>query len=122
MNNPAYKSNDLQKRIDQLEQLQTNQMVDLKNSATALLDGFSPSQMLRGAIRDVTTSPDLRTAALDTAVGIGAGFLGRKLYVSNSHNFFRKIAGSAVQLFVTTFVRNKMSQIRDKKSEKEDLQ
>ncbi|MDZ4807664.1 MAG: hypothetical protein SGI96_05280 [Bacteroidota bacterium] len=120
MINRVYKSNGLQQKIEELEALQAIQMADLKSSAGALLDGFSPSQMLRGALRDVTTSPDLRMAALDTAVGIGAGFLGRKLYVRNSHNFFRKIAGSAVQLFVTTFVRNKMSEIRDNKAEKEE--
>ena len=120
MSTRVYNSNGLQQKIDELEQLQVSQMADLKSSAGALLDGYSPSQMLRGALRDVTTSPDLRMAALDTAVGIGAGFLGRKLYVMNSHNIFRKIAGSAVQLFVTTFVRNKMSQIRDTKAEKQE--
>ncbi len=120
MPNGIYKSNGLQLKIEELEALQASQMADLKSSAGALLDGFSPSEMLRSALRDVTTSPDLRTAALDTAVGIGAGFLGRKLYVRNSHSFFRKIAGSAVQLFVTTFVRNKMSQIRDAKTEKQE--
>lgn len=107
----------LQLKIEQLEQLQTEQLSDLKSSAVALMGSFSPAQILRSTLKDITTSPDLKAAAIDTAMGIGAGFLGRKLYVSNSNNIFRKITGSAVQFFVTTFVKNKMSRLRDIKVE-----
>lgn len=113
MNNRVYQSNGLQQKINQLEQLQADQMADLKNSAAALLDTFSPSQMLRGVLRDITTSPDLRAAAINTTIGIGAGFIGEKLYVGHSKNIFKKIAGSAIQFLVANFVRNKIPEIKE---------
>ena len=113
MNSQAYKSNGLQQKIEQLEQLQLEQVADLKNSAAALLDTFSPSQMLRGVLRDITTSPDLRSAAINTSIGIGAGFIGQKLYVGHSKNIFKKIAGSAIQFLIANFVRNKMPETKE---------
>ena len=113
MNNRVYQSNGLQQKINQLEQLQADQMADLKNSAAALLDTFSPSQMLRGVLRDITTSHDLRAAAINTTIGIGAGFIGEKLYVGHSKNIFKKIAGSAIQFLVANFVRNKIPEIKE---------
>lgn len=113
MNNRVYQSNGLQQKINQLEQLQADQMADLKNSAAALLDTFSPSQMLRGVLRDITTSPDLRAAAINTTIGIGAGFIREKLYVGHSKNIFKKIAGSAIQFLVANFVRNKIPEIKE---------
>lgn len=114
------KSNNLQNKIDQLVQLQAEQTADLKNSAAGLMSSLNPLQMLRSSMKDVTASPDLRAAVIDTAVGIGAGFLGRKLYVRNSGNILRKISGSAIQFFVTTFIRNKMSQGRVHRTEKQE--
>ena len=120
MSKRASKSDNLQNKIDQLLQLQAEQTADLKNSAAGLMASLNPLQMLRSTIKDVKSSPDLRAAAIDTAVGIGAGFLGRKLYVRNSSNILRKISGSAIQFFVTTFIRNKMSQVRVHKAEKQE--
>ena len=120
MSTQVSKSANLQNKIDQLIQLQEEQKADLKKSATALMASLNPLHMLRSTIKDVSASPDLRSAAIDTAVGIGAGFLGRKLYVRNSSNILRKISGSAIQFFVTTFIRNKMSQARVHKTEKQE--
>ena len=120
MSNQISKSANLQNKIDRLVQLQDEQKADLKKSTSSLLASLNPLQLLRSSIKDVRSSPDLRSAAIDTAVGIGAGFLGRKLYVSNSSNILRKISGSAIQFFVTNFIRKKMSQGREHKIEKQE--
>lgn len=104
--------NDLEARIQELEKVQANQMAELKQSAVSIVESFSPSNMLKGALKDIGSSPGLRTAAIDTAIGIGTGFLGRKLYVGGSGNILKKIAGSAVQFLITNLVRRKMPEIR----------
>lgn len=100
--------NDLETRILELEKVQATLMADLKMSAISIVEGFSPANMVRTALKDIVQSPDLRKTAINTAIGIGAGFLGRKLFVGRSNNVFKKISGSAVQFLLTNFVRNKI--------------
>ena len=101
--------NDLQTKILELEKLQERQLADLKIAAIAVVESFSPANMLKGALKDVAQSPDLRSNIINTAIGIGAGFIGRKLFVGSSKNIFKKITGSGVQFLVTNFVRNKIT-------------
>ena len=104
----------LQRRIQHLEQLQMTQVQELKNSAGLLLHSLSPVQLLKSTFKEVSATPNLKTAVLNTAMGIGAGFIGRKLYTGRSHSIISKIAGPAIQFFITNFVRNKLSKRKDK--------
>jgi len=106
----------LEKRILELEKLQDQQMAEFKMSAMSIMESFSPSNMIRTALKDVVQSPDIRSAAINTAIGMGAGFLGRKLVVGNSGNMFKKITGTAVQFLVTNFVRKKIPEMQKKTS------
>src|SRR5436189_144780 len=83
-------------------------------SAMGMMESFSPSNMIRTALRDVVQSPDIRSAAINTAIGMGAGLLGRKLVVGNSGNMFKKITGTAVQFLVANFVRKKIPEMQKK--------
>lgn len=100
--------NDLETRIRELEKVQAQQMAELKLSAVGIVESFSPANMLKSALKDVVQSPDLRSTAINTVIGLGAGFLGKKLYVGNSRSLFKKITGTAVQFLVANFVRKKI--------------
>jgi hypothetical protein len=103
---------DLEVRIRKLEQVEAQQIVELKTSVSDIIDSISPASMLKNALKDVVQSPDLRNNAINTAIGIGAGFLGKKLYIGNSKNIFKKVAGSAVQFLIANFVRKKIPEIQ----------
>ena len=113
MANAVSSMSDLESRIQALEQVHTQQIADLKGSAVHIVDSLKPANLIKSALKGISSSPKLRTTALDTVIGIGSGFLGRKLYVGGSKNIFRKIAGSAVQFLVTNFVRKKIPEIRE---------
>lgn len=104
---------DLETRIRELEQLHAQQTIELKASFAGILDSISPSNLLNSALKDVVLSPDLRNTAIHTAIGIGAGFLGKKIYVGNSKNIFKKMAGTAVQFLLANFVRKKIPQMTE---------
>jgi hypothetical protein len=103
---------DLETRILKLEQVQAQQMIELKASVADILDSISPSNMLKSALKDVVQSPGLRNTAINTAIGIGAGLLGGKLYVGGSKNIFKRITGSAVQFLIANFVRKKIPEMQ----------
>jgi hypothetical protein len=105
----------LQKRMLELERLQENQLFELKQSAISIVDSVSPVNMVKNALKNISASPDLRNSAINTAIGIGAGFLGKKLYVGNSKSIFKKVAGSAMQFLIANFVRNKIPEIKEHK-------
>jgi len=104
----------LDARIRELELLQDQQKEDLRNSFHELTDHLSPANLVKSAMRNVISTPGLRSTAIDTAIGAGAGLLGKKLIVRGSGNILRKMAGTAVQFILTNFVRNKMPEVKEK--------
>ncbi len=110
---PFSSTNELEARILALEKVQAQQMAELKMSASGIIESFSPSNMLKSALNDVVHSPDVRSTVINAAIGIGAGFLGKKIYVGNSRNVFKKITGSAVQFLIANFVRKKIPVIQE---------
>lgn len=100
--------NDLETRIRELEQVEARQIAELKQSAAGIAESLNPAKLLKTAFKDVTQSPGLRRNVINTAIGLGAGFISRKLFVGKSTNMFKKMAGSAMQLLITTIVRKKM--------------
>ena len=103
---------DLQARIQRLEEIHELQVQDLKNTSSALMSSLSPIRLLQSTIQDVVATPNLKGNLIDTAVGLGAGFLGRKLFVRKSSGFLKKLAGSAFQFALTNLVSQKLHKVR----------
>ena len=106
----------LEERILELERIQDRQMAELKMSMGDMMESLKPTNIVRTALKDVIQSPDLRNAAISTAIGIGAGVLGRKLVVGKSGGIFKKLTGTAVQFLLTNFVRKKIPEMQNKNS------
>ena len=107
----------LETRIIELELQYAEQVADIKQSASGLIDRVSPMQILKSTLRNVVTTPGLRGNLIDTAVGLGAGFIGKKILVNKTGGIFGKITGSALQLLLTNFVSQKLHQAREDNSE-----
>ena len=105
---------ELQQRVAELEKLEKEQLQDLKQAAVTMVESITPAHLLKTTLRDISTSPGVRSSLLDTVIGIGAGFLGKKIFVGRSHNIFKKIAGPAVQFLLSNFVSKKLYQGREK--------
>jgi hypothetical protein len=105
---------ELEQRIDELEKLREVQKEELKADFRGLAHDLSPAVLIRKGVKQIVEQPGLKATAMDTAIGSGLGFLGRKLIIGKSGNFLRKIAGTAVQFVVSNLVRNKMPAMRSK--------
>ncbi len=100
-------------RIRELKELERQQLAELKEIAGNIVDSVSPAGIIKSTLKDIAASPDLRSNVINTAIGLGAGFLGKKLYVGNSKNVFRKITGAAVQFVVANFIRKKIPEMKE---------
>ena len=104
---------DLETRILELEKIQARQVLELKRSAVDIVESLTPANIIKSALKNVAQSPDLRTSVINTAIGIGAGFLGNKLIVGKSSNIFKRIIGSTLQFGIANFIRKKIPQIQE---------
>ncbi|MBK7680139.1 MAG: hypothetical protein IPJ29_12200 [Chitinophagaceae bacterium] len=104
---------DLETRILELEKIQARQVLELKRSAVDIVESLTPANIIKSALTNVAQSPDIRTSVINTAIGIGAGFLGNKLIVGKSSNIFKRIIGSTLQFGIANFIRKKIPQIQE---------
>jgi hypothetical protein len=104
---------DLEQRISELEALRKKQQNEFKAELREVGDRLNPVRLIKNGVQSVVGDPELRTAAVDTAISHGAGKLGKTIVTGRSHNLFRKIAGTAVQFIVTNFIRNRIPAFRN---------
>ncbi len=109
----------LAERIQGLKELEKQQMAELKQLAGNIVDSVSPAGIIKSTLKDIAVSPDLRNNVINAAIGLGAGFVGKKIYVGNSKNLFRKITGSAVQFIIANFIRKKIPEIQENHQEQD---
>lgn len=105
---------ELEHRIEELEKLREIQKQELQANFRQVAHELSPATIIRKGVREIVSEPGIRATAMDTAIGSGLGFLGRKLFVGRSGNIFKKLAGSAIQFIVANVVRNKIPEIRSR--------
>lgn len=67
-------------------------------------ESLKPLNLLKGAIRDMSSSPSLGSNILGSVLGVGSGFLSNRLVVGTSGKLIRTLLGSFIQLGVTNLV------------------
>lgn len=84
----------------------------VKNQLHEVCESLTPSNLIKSVFHDVTHSPEIKNTLTDNAVGLGTGFLFKKLVVGDSHNFGKKILGTAIQFSVANFVSKHLDEIK----------
>jgi hypothetical protein len=105
---------DLAEKIKELEALEKRQMAGIKVQMQEISEDLKPAVLVKNAFNEIAGNTNLKHTIIDTSLGIGAGFLARKLFTSNSKNIFRKMTGYALQLIATNIVTKKMPVMREK--------
>lgn len=107
----------LDELIYQLERKSAHQDLELKQGFERLMESVTPTNIIKTVFQSVSSSPELKDSAVNTAIGLGTGYVARKLYLGRKAGFLKKIAGSVLQFAVTNFARKKAPAIRQKISE-----
>ncbi len=105
-----HKSSQLKDAILELESKKIVAEEALKRQFHETVEGFKPSNILKNTAKEVTASPQFRHNILNVALGLGAGYLSKKVIVGREAGLLKIILGSALQFGVTTLVaKNKES-------------
>ena len=102
----------LEQRIDVLNRLVKEEGRLIKEQFGQLKDSLKPGKLINEALKEVTTSSDLKNNFINYAITIGAGALSRKLLVGSGINPIRNILGAIAQFGVSNLVSGKSDNIR----------
>ena len=114
MKNEITSLNGINEKISELEELEARQIMAVKAHAFEISEALRPSVLVKNAFNEIFVSKNLQRNAIDTSMGIGVGWLVRRLFTINSKNIFRRMTGYALQVITTKLVTKNMPWIREK--------
>lgn len=98
---------DLLTAIKRLEQRRELQEVELSALYHEALVNLKPKNILKNTLKEVSESTPLKQNLLKVALGLGAGYLSRKMIVKPSAGSMKKMLGAALQYGVTNFIASR---------------
>jgi hypothetical protein len=111
-------TSELAKRIQELEIIEARQLSVIKIQAGELFNSLRPAALLKNTLSEVVSSEKIRNSALNASIGLGAGWLIKKILTPKSKNIakhggiFKSIAGRVLQIAVTTLISKKLTNLR----------
>ena len=90
--------------IQQLEAEQAEKGMLLREQFSITYESLKPVNILKNAIKEITSSPKLIDSLLGTVTGLATGYLSKKIVVGGSGNIIRKLLGSVLEFGVANVV------------------
>jgi hypothetical protein len=88
---------DLHKRLAELKEVEIVQLLELRTAVSDLKASISPSALISDTLGKVIEPQSVKSFAIKTGVGIGAGWLVKNLLLSKSNSFITGLAENIVQ-------------------------
>lgn len=94
----------LSEKIAELSEKRDRELVLLKKQFSVATESLNPINLIKSTFHEVTSSPEVRNDFLGSAVGLGTGFLSRKIMFGSSHNPVKRLLGTVMQFAITNVV------------------
>lgn len=105
---------DLQQAILELERQKNSESLALRTQWDHTRKNLNPLTILKDGVKDLFTSPDVRSGALKGIIGLATGFVTRKLIVGKSGSTARKLVGTLAQTGATSLAFKGTGAIQEK--------
>lgn len=100
---------------DAIQLLEAEQSIKgqlLREQLFLTYEGLKPVNLLKNALKEISSTPYLIDNISGTAMGLLGGFLSKKIFVGVSGNLIRKLFGSVLQIGVTNLVAQNSETIK----------
>ena len=100
---------------DAIQLLEAEQSIKgqlLREQLFLTYEGLKPINLLKNALKEISSTPYLIDNISGTAMGLLGGFLSKKIFVGASGNLIRKLFGSVLQIGVTNLVAQNSETIK----------
>ena len=75
-------------------------------------ESLKPLNIIKSTIKQVISSPEVKTNVVDTVIGFASGFIAKKILVGKSNNVFSKLLGSLIEMTVANKVTQNADEIK----------
>ena len=113
------KTETLKDAIILLKLKQNEDLIVLKNQYHITTEHLKPVNLMKSALHQVSSSSEIKGAIASKLIGLGSGFLTKRVLFGSSNGVFKKVFGTVLQLVVTNFVANKTEQAIEHKIAKD---
>lgn len=105
-------SEKLQQSIDLLRAEQYDQLEELKTELHKVQEHFRPSNIIKGAFEDLTSSVSVSGSALDSVIALGSGYIANTIVAGKSKNVGLRLLGYILQYGVTRYMADHVDGIK----------
>ncbi len=72
----------------------------LKEQFKSAYSSLKPINIIKNTIKDVISAPDLKSTAVNAAIGFTTGFIAKKIFIGMSHSPLTKLIGFIIEAAV----------------------
>lgn len=76
----------------------------LKEQFHIAYESIKPVNLIKSVLHEVTASPEIKNDMASNVIGLGTGFLSKKLLVDGSHSPIKRVIGTVVQFAIANLV------------------
>ena len=76
----------------------------LKEQFHVAYESLKPINLIKNIFHEVTASPEIQNDMTSNVIGLGTGFLSKKLILNSSHNPVKKLIGTVAQFAIANLV------------------
>jgi hypothetical protein len=104
---------DLSRAIDELELIAAAQKKEMEKTFVVVSENLKPANLVKSGVRSVL-SGNHNDELVNILIGIGTGFISRKLIIGKPHGFVSKTVGKAIQWGMAGLVSKNAESIKEK--------
>ena len=103
----------LQEAILLLKLQQSGQLDQLKEQYRYTYESLKPINIIKRTFNQLTSTAEFKGNVVSNLIGIGTGYLTKKVLVGSTNNIFKKVFGTVLQLAITNIVTKKTEKTID---------
>jgi hypothetical protein len=84
----------------------------LKDQFDAAYESVRPLNRVKKLIHEVTASPEIKNDLVSNVIGLGTGFLSKRLLLGSLHNPIKKVLGTVFEFAVANVVSKHSDKIK----------
>jgi len=86
------------------ERKHDTQLELLKEQFHIAYESVKPVNLIKSVLHEVTASPEIKNDMASNVIGLGTGFLSKRLLVDGSHSPIKRVIGTVVQFAIANLV------------------
>ena len=102
----------LNEEIIRSQNKHAHELALLKDQLHTSYESLKPVNLIKSTFKEFASSADTKYDLFDNALSLGIGFVAKKVFVNSSHNRFRRVVGTLLQVAITNVVSKQSDHIK----------